>query len=337
MNHVPLARSLESRAKASAVTRPLIEREAAVGNDTTLWETIRSHMTGTAYRYTKSDNPIGLYEYDMHDIWYQFVQAAKNIDADHPAQDRLTRLVVWASELGPLTRTRKRSQIWQQEGTEGEGKRERKGEVKGSGDDEMVVQEAMTTDGPIWSNLPFLIQDLRLAWNEAMDPSVHTAHRHNLAAAIARLAGLGVRDDALSGCGLRVMCDTLETPRRLTAAAATLETEQVLPTMIQLLPAAKAWLLYAGHKLLRLSDQCYDGCAWSSEASTPGELTRSAGVDSAGFSRARYVFWRKRLEELSQCDEEEVKKEALHGFIMIDRILREIEEPQLAPQVSTME
>lgn len=163
MNHVLLARSLESRAKASAVTRPLIEREAAVGNDTTLWETIRSHMTGTAYRYTKSDNPIELYEYDIHDIWYQFVQAAKNIDADHPAQDRLSRLVVWASELGPLTRTRKRSQIWQKEGIEGEGKREHEGDVKGSEDDGMVVQEAMTTDGPIWSNLPFLIQELRSA------------------------------------------------------------------------------------------------------------------------------------------------------------------------------
>lgn len=333
MNPPQLARSVESRAKASAATRPLIDREAAVGNDNTLWETIGSHIRGTAYRYTQSDNSIKLFEWDMHDIWYQFVQAAKNIDADHPAQDRLTRLVVWASELGVLTRTRKRSQLVQLKEAEGEAKEE--GKVNEGDSQELVVQEAMTTDGRIWIDLPFLVQHMRSAWTEAMDPSVPTAHRHNLAAAIARLAGLGVRDDALSGCGLRLMCETLETPRELTAAASESDTQQVSLTVMQLLPAANAWLLYAGHKLLRLSDKFYDGSAWSAEASTPGELARRAGVDSPGFSRARYLFWKKRLEELSQCDEEEVKKEALRDLNMIDRTL-EIEEPQLVPQPSKM-
>lgn len=334
MNTLQLTRSLESRAKASAATRSLIDREAAVGNDNTLWVTIGSHMSGTAYRYTQSDNPIELFEWDMHDIWYQFVQAAKNIDADHPAQDRLTRFIVWAREFGPLTRTRKRSQIWQLEEAEDDGKKEGKGDVKEGGNPEMVVQEAMTTDGRIWIDLPFLVQDMRCAWNEAMDLSVPTAHRHNLAAAIARLAGLGVRDDALSGCGLHVMCETLETPRQLIVAVSESGTKQVSLTVMQLLPAAKAWLLYAGHKLLRLSDKSYDGSAWSGEASTPGELARSAGVDSAGFSRTRYLFWKKRLEELSQCDEEQVKKEALQASIIIDQTLKGIEDPQLVPQFS---
>ena len=334
MNHLQLDRSLESRAKASAATRPLIDREAAVGNDNTLWVTIDSHIRGTAYRYTQSDNPIQLYEWDMHDIWYEFVQAAKNIDADHPAQDRLTRLVVWASELGPLTRTRKRSQIGQLEKAEREAKEEGKGDANQGEDHAMVVQEAMTTDGRIWTDLPFLVQDMRSAWNEAMDPSIFTAHRHNLAAAIARLAGLGVRHDALSGCGLHIICETLETPRKLSSAASESETKQVSLTVMQLLPAANAWLSYAGHKLLRLSDKSYDGSAWSAEASMPGELARSAGVDSAGFSRARYLFWKKRLVELSQGDEEEVKKEALYGLSLIDRTLKEIEEPRLVPQIS---
>ena len=327
MDHAQLARSLESRARASAATRPLIDREAAVGNDNTLWETIASHMRGTAYRYTQSDNPIQLFEWDMHDIWYQFVQAAKNIDAHHPAQDRLSRLVVWASELGALTRTRKRSYIREVEAAEGPAKEEGKGEANEEEGDEMVVQEALTTDGRIWIDLPFLVPDLRAAWDDAMHPSTPTAHRHNLAAAIARLAGLGVRHDSLAGCGLRVMSEALETPRILSAAAPELGTEQISLTVMQLLPAARAWLLYAGHKLLRLSDKSYDGSAWSSEASTPGQLARSAGVDSAGFSRARYLFWMTRLEELSQCDEEEVRKEALHGLMMVDRTLKEIEDP----------
>ena len=291
-------------------------------------------MRSTAYRYTQSDNSIKLYEWDIHDIWYQFVQAAKNINADHPAQDRLTRLIVWASELGALTRTRKRLQVSQIEEAEGEVKEERKEGAQERENHEMVVQEAMTTDGRIWTDLPFLIHDIRFAWNEVMDPSVPAAHRHNLAAAIARLAGLGVRDDALSGCGLHVMCETLETRRKLISAA--LEAKQVSLTVMQLLPAANAWLLYAGHKLLRLSDKPYNGSAWSAEASTPGELARSAGVDSADFSRARYLFWKRRLEELGQCDEEEVKKEALHGLILIDRTLKEIEEPQLVPAISKM-
>lgn len=57
---------------------------------------------------------------------------------------------------------------------------------------------------------------------------------------------------------------------------------------------------------------------------------RQASVALGTFSGGRGV------EELSRCDEEEVMKQALYGFIEIDPILRDIGEPQLAPHIRKM-
>jgi hypothetical protein len=107
------------------------------------------------------------YELDMHELWYWVAQAARCIAADHPAQDRLVAQVQHARDMGNLSR---------------------KNEV---GEEEV----ATTSDGNIWSDLPFLVEEVQSAWkaSSTFPPVEH----HNLSAFVARLASVGVRDPDL--------------------------------------------------------------------------------------------------------------------------------------------
>jgi hypothetical protein len=211
--------------------------------------------------------------------------AAKNIDAHHPAQDRLTRLVLWARELDVLRRGMK-------------------------GD----VQEAVTADGHIWIDLPFMVLDVQEAWNSVMLPSESIAQRCNLAAAVARLAGLGVPDEAFSGCGLAVMSLALETLS---------DQDGSIQTGLRLLPVVQIWLHYAGDKLLRLSiaNHPTDESAWCAEVGLSYRgLAHAAGIETVGFSQERFLFWKNRLSELKESDDEAVKEVAGACSKIIDGI-----------------
>lgn len=245
------------------------------------------------------------FEWDAHDIWYQYIQLAKNIDAEDPAQDRLVRIVLWARELGVLSRTKTRGELWPE---------------SKAGNTEVVVQEAVTADGKLWIDLPYLVEDLRSAWIETMDDATNLQQCHNLTSAIARLAGLGVRDDAFSGCGLAIMREALETPRAIyqhsSDSAGSI-------TIMDFHPMLISWFTYAGHKLLRLSHSTTKIFAWGTGKTGPGELAVAAGVKTDGFSRERFMFWVQRLGELKQSEAREVRLvfQQCHG--MADRILKD--------------
>ena len=96
---------------------------------------------------------------------------------------------------------------------DGKGSAEAKSEAQGRKGDDLVVQDAVITDGRIWVDLPFMVQDIQNAWKNVMILSTSFEHRCNLAAAIGRLAGLGIRDEAFNGCGLDIMRQALEMPR----------------------------------------------------------------------------------------------------------------------------
>jgi len=176
------------------------------------------------------------------------------------------------------------------------------------------VQEAITPDGRIWIDLPFMMLDVQEAWKNVMRPSESVAQRCNLAAAVARLAGLGVSDEGFSGCGLAVMSLALETVGDQNGS---------IQTGFQLLPVVQIWLHYAGDKLFRLSIANFSSneSAWCAESDLSYRgLTRESGIETVGFSQDRFICWKNRLSELKETDDETVKEVAGACSNIIDGI-----------------
>ncbi|XXG94411.1 hypothetical protein Hte_000667 [Hypoxylon texense] len=272
MDDSSLQQAIAGIAKVSEIARrDMFEPEAMRGNDNTLWQTMVSCIRALSRRYVMSDHPIQFFEAEIHDAWYLFARASSSIDADHPAQDRLVRLILWARELGTLHRTARSREY----------------------------EDAVTGQGRIWCDLPFFVPDIQDAWKKTMNPTVPVAHRYNLAAGIARLASLRVCNDAFAECGLEIMKDALETPQELSSSACLL-----------LFNLAHVWLRYAGDQLLLLSlahSPVHGG--WESEGSARpiGPLAQDVGIDKEGFSKARFIFWKERLIVLRMEPAEEIE------------------------------
>jgi endonuclease/exonuclease/phosphatase family metal-dependent hydrolase len=78
------------------------------------------------------------------------------------------------------------------------------------GDDTKI---AVTSQGRIWTHLPFFAEDVRDAWKDVMMASstpLSLAHRLNLSVGIARLAAVCVCRTAFAQCGLEVVRLALE-------------------------------------------------------------------------------------------------------------------------------
>jgi hypothetical protein len=252
-------------------------KQAGYDDNNATWHSIRMFTNTISSQYlrgTNSDLPKKYrYELDMHELWYWVAQAARYIAADHPAQDRLVAQVQHARDMGTLS-------------------------LKNEAGEEQV---ATTSDGNIWSDLPFLVEEVQSAW-KASDtfPSVE---RHNLSAFVARLASVGLRDPDLGVVALWVLRDTLETDRPLTSSPSGSNDENPQASIADLLPAANAWFLYCGHKV---ESFCIQTQNYDSNAET-GELARKENISTnSGFSVARWKFWRDRLEEISHCEDQEV-------------------------------
>src|SRR5271170_955937 len=123
---------IQSRQNASALTRVQVDIEADnVPQD--LWLGVRGFIWNISHRYTQFHHPILLYEYDLHDLWYLLINAAKVTGADDPLQDRLLIQVLYARELGTLKWT-----------------------SASSDSNDMESHIALTSNGRIWTDLPFL-------------------------------------------------------------------------------------------------------------------------------------------------------------------------------------
>jgi hypothetical protein len=62
-------------------------------DDNRFWHRVRLLARSIRSRFTISDNPVVLYEYELRELWYLLIQGAKIIDASQPAQDRLASQV----------------------------------------------------------------------------------------------------------------------------------------------------------------------------------------------------------------------------------------------------
>jgi uncharacterized protein YlxP (DUF503 family) len=75
-------------------------------NPYTLSKRARMFIRNITDRYTNSDHDISVFEVDMHDLWYMFIQAAKAIPEDEPAADQLACQVLRARNFGTTSRAR---------------------------------------------------------------------------------------------------------------------------------------------------------------------------------------------------------------------------------------
>jgi hypothetical protein len=130
-------------------------------------------------RYTNSDHDIGVFEVDLHDLWYMFIQAAKAIPEAEPAADQLACQVLRARNFGVISRV-------------------------GSGE-----QAITSTQQRIWVDLPFLVDALQCAW-AATSSDMTAVERRNLAGFTARLASFGIYTDELISCALGSFAKALE-------------------------------------------------------------------------------------------------------------------------------
>ncbi|RYP02234.1 hypothetical protein DL764_005876 [Monosporascus ibericus] len=125
---------LTGRALASAITREDVEESARKGADNNdLHIHADSMRSSINLRYVRSAGPIEAFEWDLHDLWRTYYQASMNISSQHPAQDRLAFQLVQLQQQGALCRP----------GSTGGGE-----------------ETAVTADGRLWDDLPFLTQDM---------------------------------------------------------------------------------------------------------------------------------------------------------------------------------
>ncbi|KAL3425794.1 hypothetical protein PVAG01_02585 [Phlyctema vagabunda] len=287
---------LKTRAEFGTLHKHMIdaEREEAGYNDLNdFWHKARLFTRTIASRYAQTghSHPVALYEYDLRELWYMCIQGARITAVDHLAQDRLVSQVLHAREMGVLSR--------------------KLGDPKAAGEDP-ETEIATTSDGRIWSDLPFLVDEIRTAWSISI--SFPVAQRHNLSAFVARLASVGVRDPELCLVAIWILRDTLETPRPLRRAVEANQSssgeDQV--TLADLLPAAMVWFRFCGHKIESL---CITSQDFEPGLSETGELARAAQITPAsGFSVARWEFWRNRLEDIICCGDDEIAQLALTAW-----------------------
>jgi hypothetical protein len=225
----------------------------------TLSKRARVFIRSITDRYTNSDHDIGIFEVDLHDLWYMFIQAAKAIPEEEPAADQLACQVLRARNFGAISRV-------------------------GSGMGATSGEQAITsTQQRIWVDLPFLVDALQCAW-AATSSDMTAVERRNLAGFTARLASFGIYTDELISCALGSFAKALEFSPEAEIA------DQV--------PVLVAWLRHCGFEILSASARGYESTK-TQAVSTPGDLFARRNAEAGpAFTIARWDFWKQRFNEL---------------------------------------
>lgn len=273
---------------SNKLRRSVAKTARAEGNSNSLWAAAGS-LSSIHGQFAGSDKPATELEIDLHDLWFTYYHAAKNTLADNPTLDRLVVQILQAREIGPL---------------------QRPADAGGS------TTTATTSDGVIWTDLPFLVPDMTWFWLEDW-AAMRADNRLAFSTFLAKLASVGVCRDRLSSIGLTLFRDTLETVRPLGAASgdddgqrsstgkASRRPQDV--TVAELLPAVHAWMSNAGYKMIQLSDARWNGDASNDDDAGGvgvGELFRAdpsaVDVSGGGFSPDRWIFWLQRLKQIAE-------------------------------------
>lgn len=273
-----------TRLTLSNKLRRSIAKEARTdGNTNKLWEAASS-LSSIHGQYARSGKPATELEIDLHDLWFTYYHAAKNTLADNPILDRLVVQILQAREIGPLQRT-------------------------SSADTGSVATTASTSEGIIWTDLPFLVPDMTYFWLEDW-AKISASSRLGFSTFLAKLASVGICRDRFCSIALMLLRDTLETVRPLGVCVSDDDKDkersaekparrQQDVTVAELLPAVNAWMFFAGHKIIQLAD-----ARWSGDDGGLGPLLRadpsSSAMSAGGFSPERWIHWLKRMEQIAE-------------------------------------
>lgn len=253
-----------------------------------------------------ADQPISVFERDLHNLWYLFIGAAKVTPTDTATADRLAVQILIAREMGVLKR------------------------ISGQNAERQIAYTSDTATGPpprIWLDLPFLTVDLRAAWTEAMTRrgALPSDHLTNLAGFTARLVAFGIHEAELSQCGLLLLREALETPRQ--SPLDDKHDENDSQPLSHFMPALLAWLRHGSYKLFSLAAHGYASELENEDMRdnedrwvTAGPLLSASSPDQviSGFSMARWEFWKQRLNDIAAGQsgslEDNVQGQARHCF-----------------------
>lgn len=242
------------------------------GDVNSLWAAANTRWIAINRKFIKPFGSIDALESGLHDLWFLFYVASKNILHSSPAMDRLVLQLPRAREQGCLKKQN-------QDGS---------------------VMIASTSDGIVWEDLPFLVTDMINFWQRDC-ASMSAAQRLNFAAFLAKLTSIGI-SDKICGIALLLFRQTLETPRPLGKLDKTSgeDSRRTLENLSigDLLPLVNQWFLEAGMKIIQLSDQTWkDG---PDDIIQPGVIYREdrhdAAITPSGFSADRWMFWLRRLD-----------------------------------------
>ncbi|KAK7415766.1 hypothetical protein QQX98_005679 [Neonectria punicea] len=154
--------------------------------------------------------------------------------------------------------------------------------------------------GPVttWESYGFA-NSLQASWEQVVKTGIVT-QQSNLATFSAKALAVGVYGEAIGLTALWFLREALETDDDYRT--------------ITLLPAAVIWMDHSRHKLFAFSvlNQSYDQ---SNSLQAPSSLIKGEDIDHPGFSLKRWLFWRRRFQELSHHEDPRVAKEAKEGFM----------------------
>ncbi|KAL9098417.1 MAG: hypothetical protein Q9187_009668, partial [Circinaria calcarea] len=135
-----------------------------------------------------------------------------------------------------------------------------------------------------WESYRFA-DSLQASWEQLLTTGT-ASHQCNLAAFSAKALAVGICRDSIGLTALWYLREALETDDE--------------PKVISLLPATVVWIEQCGDHLLTFS-----AMNQSSEEQSKAHLlalgapAQRADIDQQGFSIKRWLFWRRRLQELS--------------------------------------
>jgi hypothetical protein len=156
------------------------------------------------------------------------------------------------------------------------------------------------TAATAWDRYCFA-DSLQALWEQLLTTGT-ASQQCNLAAFSAKALAVGICRDSIGLTALWYLREALETDDESKAIA--------------LLSAAVVWIENCRHTLLTFSaiNQSYEEQS-KAHLLAPGALARQADIDRQGFSMKRWLFWRRRLQELSHNADSAVAKEAKKGFM----------------------
>ncbi|KAJ3493212.1 hypothetical protein NLG97_g4878 [Lecanicillium saksenae] len=280
--------SLVSRRQEFSRTRfrPSVDNKTHDGS-ARHWFSIWSFAKNITKRYMNHNQPIAVFEIDIHDLWYDVIKIAQITPADAANADRIVAQIIRIRELGVLERNITT--------------------IHAAGDREDAVikkETAVTSSGAwIWIDLPFLVADLRATWTESIY-TMTAKELENLAGFTARLAECNVCGTQTASCALILFRAALESPQRiLRSDTPTREGFTAETTLEELMPAVFIWLYWGSHCIWKLCSQQLlladaERSAMDENWAAVGELASRGGVSQPGFTRTRMNFWKKRLLEI---------------------------------------